>query len=165
MICLKWQVRFMRVAKEVSTWSKDPNAKIGAIIVDENKRILATGYNGFPKNVTDDTRLDQRDQKYKLIIHAEINALLNALSNGVSVQDSTLFVYGLPICGDCAKMIAQSGINTVVTMVPDKDSKWYDQWVNRTVPLFNECGIKVIHLLDDDLRMQKITRIENDLEG
>ena len=47
MIDLTWDKRFLAVAKEISTWSKDPSKKIGAIIV-KDKRILATGYNGFP---------------------------------------------------------------------------------------------------------------------
>lgn len=147
----KWQIRFMRLAKEISTWSKDPSSKIGAVIVNNNKRVLATGYNGFPKSVADDYRLNEREKKYPLVIHAEMNTLLNALNNGVPVKGSTIFVYGLPVCSECAKNIAQSGISNVVIMGPDAESKWYDQWQNKTIPLFQECGIDVWILLETDI--------------
>ena len=72
----KWDIRFMKLAKEISTWSKDPSSKIASIIVNSEKRILATGYNGFPRNIADtEERLNDRDKKYPLIIHAEANSL------------------------------------------------------------------------------------------
>lgn len=141
----------MRLAKEISSWSKDPSSKIGAVIVNDEKRILATGYNGFPKPVLDDERLENREEKYPLIIHSEMNALLNALNNGVSVKGGTMFVYGLPVCAECAKNVAQSGIKHVFIMSPDTDSKWYNQWVEKTVPIFEECGIKTSMLLESDI--------------
>ena len=92
----KWDTRFMKLAREISTWSKDPSSKIGAVIVNDERRILATGYNGFPKGIEDtEERLNDRDQKYPLIVHAEMNALMNALYSGVSVKDATIYVYGL----------------------------------------------------------------------
>jgi dCMP deaminase len=151
MMELKWQLRFMRLAKEISSWSKDPSSQIGAVIVNDDRRILATGYNGFPKPVADDMRLDDRETKYPLIIHAEMNALLNALNSGVPVKGGTLFVYNLPICSECAKNIAQSGISSVVMIYPNTDSKWYDQWVSKTRPLFEECGMKCYMIYENDL--------------
>lgn len=151
MIYFKWQIRFMRLAKEVSTWSKDPSSKIGSVIVNDEKRILATGYNGFPKPIADDNRLENREEKYPLIIHAEMNSILNALNNGSSIKGGTMFVYGLPVCAECAKNVAQSGIKHVVIMAPDSDSKWYSQWKEKTVPIFEECGIEFSMLLESDL--------------
>lgn len=140
----KWDWRFMNIAKEISTWSKDPSSKIGAVIVNDEKRILSTGYNGFPKGIDDsEERLNDREQKYPLIIHAELNVLMNALYNGVSVRDATLYVYGLPVCGDCAKPVTQSGIKRVV-IASDSEfpQKWKDQWINNSKPMFAEAGIK-----------------------
>lgn len=148
----KWQMRFMRIAKEVASWSKDPSSKIGAVIVDDNRRILATGYNGFPRGVADDERLYEKSSKYPLIVHAELNALMNALWNGVSVNGATLFVYGLPICSDCAKSVVQSGINTVVIAKPDDvNPRWSESWNGISLPLFNECGVSVIEISEKDI--------------
>jgi deoxycytidylate deaminase len=67
----KWHMRFMDMAKMVSTWSKDPSSQIGAVAIDDQFRILATGYNGFPKGIADtEERLNDKDQKYPRIIHA-----------------------------------------------------------------------------------------------
>jgi dCMP deaminase len=148
----KWQIRFMRIAKEVASWSKDPSSKIGAVIVDDNRRILATGYNGFPRGVADDARLNEKTSKYPLIVHAELNALMGALWNGVSVNGATLFVYGLPICSDCAKSVVQSGINTVVIAKPDDiNPRWAESWNSTSLPLFNECGIRAIEMCEKDI--------------
>jgi len=147
----KWMIRFMRVAKEVGSWSKDPSSKIGAVIVNENRRILATGYNGFPKTIADDDRLNVKEEKYPLIIHAEMNAILNALKNGVPVDGATIFVYGLPVCSECAKSVSQSGISKVVVMQPDENSRWFSEWTKKSLPLFQESNIKVEYLLDADI--------------
>ena len=83
----KWPIRFMNMAKMVSTWSKDPSSKIGAVAVNDERNILATGYNGFPKGIADtEERLNNKDEKYPRIVHAEMNALMNALYNGVSLK-------------------------------------------------------------------------------
>lgn len=108
-----WDKRFLNIAKEISTWSKDPSRKIGAVLVKHNQ-ILGTGYNGFPKGIKDDERLNQKD-KNKYIIHAELNAILNALKYGIPLKDSTIYVYGLPICSECAKHLIQVQVKKVVT--------------------------------------------------
>ena len=76
MILKKWDLRFLEMARNAASWSKDPSTKVGAIIVDDDKRVISVGYNGFPKGVRDDERLDDRQEKYKIIVHAERNALL-----------------------------------------------------------------------------------------
>src|SRR6056300_1094742 len=76
---LKWDQRFMDMAMMISTWSKDPSSKIGAVIVNDERRILATGYNGFPRGIADyEERLNNREEKLDRIIHGEMNALMNA---------------------------------------------------------------------------------------
>ena len=89
----KWVKRFFRLANEVATWSKDPSTKVGAVIVGENKQIISQGYNGFPRGVDDtEERYNNREIKYKMVVHAEMNAILNALYNGSSVKGATLYV-------------------------------------------------------------------------
>jgi len=92
---LEWDQRFLDLAKQISTWSKDPSKKVGAVAVGKNKEILAQGYNGFPRGINDSfTRLHDREEKYKYIVHAEMNVIYNACHNGVSLHGSTIYVYG-----------------------------------------------------------------------
>src|SRR3990172_2103187 len=73
-----WDSRFLRLAEFVAQWSKDPNTKVGAVIVDGTHRIVSLGFNGFPRGVDDDERLRNRELKLKLMVHAEMNAILFA---------------------------------------------------------------------------------------
>jgi dCMP deaminase len=148
MIDSKWDARFMRLAKEISTWSKDPSSKIGAVIVNNDRRILSTGYNGFPRGIEDtEERLNNKEEKYPRIVHGELNALLGALYNGVSVKDATLYVYGLPVCADCTKSVIQSGIRRVVINMAALDNeKWADQWDRLSKPMFQEAGVSISYL-------------------
>lgn len=147
----KWDVRFMKLAREISFWSKDPSSKIGAVIVNDERRILATGYNGFPRGIEDtEERLNDREQKYPLIVHGEMNALMNALYSGVSVKDATLYVYGLPICSDCTKSVIQSGIKRVVVTPPEiAPEKWKNQWNTLSAPMYAEAGVSIMKIIID----------------
>jgi dCMP deaminase len=151
MIDSKWDARFMRLAKEISTWSKDPSSKIGAVIVNNDRRILSTGYNGFPRGIEDtEERLNNKEEKYPRIVHGELNALLGALYNGVSVKDATLYVYGLPVCADCTKSVIQSGIRRVVINMSALDNeKWGKQWNEISNPMFQEVGVSISYLNTD----------------
>lgn len=145
---LKWHNRYLDIAKNVSTWSKDPSTQIGAIAVDPVKRtILTTGFNGFPRGIEDSIdRLLDRETKYKYIVHAEMNAIYNATYSGVSLDGSYFYVYGLPICSECAKGIIQVGVNSVFIKKLDTwNPKWTDSW-NLTRQMFKETGINV-HLI------------------
>jgi dCMP deaminase len=145
---VKWDDRFMTMAKLISSWSKDPSSQIGAVAVNDERRILATGYNGFPKGITDtEERLNNREKKYPLIVHAETNALMNALYSGVSLKGATLYVHGLPICPDCTKLIIQAGITRVVIgkATPDTPVTWIDLWNEQSWPMFKESGVTVTH--------------------
>lgn len=138
----KWDDRFMRLAREISTWSKDPSSQIGAVIVDDERRILATGYNGFPRGIADtEERLNSKEDKYPRVVHAEMNALLSALYNGVSVKGATLYVWGLPVCADCTKSVIQAGIRRVVITYPEyAPEKWQKQWNELSRPMIEEVG-------------------------
>jgi dCMP deaminase len=109
---MKWDYRFLDLAEFISSWSKDPSTKVGAVVTDKNNRIISIGYNGFPQNITDDERLEDRDTKYKIIIHGEMNAILFA---GRSLSDCTLYTYPFMPCPRCAGIIIQAGISRVVS--------------------------------------------------
>ena len=87
----KWYKRYLNLAKEVSTWSKDPNTKVGAVVVGSKGQILSQGYNGFPRGIKDtNDRLNDREKKYKFVVHAEQNCIYNATLNGVSLDGNIL---------------------------------------------------------------------------
>ena len=140
---MKWDNRFLRLAKEISTWSKDPSKKIGAIYVSKDRRILATGYNGFPRRIIDtQERYNNRSEKYKFVAHAEMNGIYNATYSGTSLRESTLYVYGLPVCFECAKGVMQAGVERVIMTAPiNIDDQWSDSW-KVSAELFKEAGIE-----------------------
>ena len=113
---ISWDEYFMGVALLASMRSKDPNTQVGACIVDSENRILSTGYNGFPEGCSDDEFPWNRDgdfecTKYPYVVHAELNAILNA--RGKNLTNSKIYV-GLFPCNECAKAIIQSGIKEVI---------------------------------------------------
>ena len=140
----KWDYRFMNIAREISTWSKDPSTRVGAVCV-RNRRILSTGYNGFPHGVSDNERLNDRLVKYQLTVHGEMNAIYNAVHHGISLNDSSLYVYGLPICSECAKGVIQSGVRHVVYTACHADNYWYEHFL-RSKAMFDESGVTYLKL-------------------
>ena len=137
----KWDNRYMDMAMLVATWSKDPSSKIGAVAVNEKGQILTTGYNGFPRGIDDDDRLNDRPVKYKYIVHAEQNAIYNATYNGVSLHGSTMYVAGLPCCSDCAKGIIQVGVRRVVMNGDPLNGRWAES-TRLTLDMFKESGVE-----------------------
>lgn len=141
----KWNQRYMAMAKEVAQWSKDPNTKVGAVAVGSKGQILSQGYNGFPRGINDsEDRLNDRETKYKYVVHAEMNVIYNATYSGVSLDGAKLYVYGLPVCSECAKGIIQVGITDVYVAQEciDLRPQWFISF-QQTMDMFNEAGIKV----------------------
>jgi dCMP deaminase len=141
----KWYKRYLKLAKEVSTWSKDPNTQVGAVVVGSKGQILSQGYNGFPRGISDlSKRLNDRDTKLSLIVHAEMNAIYNATYSGVSLDGSTIFIHGLPACSECAKGIIQVGIKKVVVSKECIEARphWNDSW-KKSTSMFAEAGVAV----------------------
>lgn len=139
----KWDERFIELAKLVGSWSKDPSTQVGAVIVDDDKRIVSIGFNGFPKGVKDSQkRLVDRDEKYAIIVHAEANALMFA---NRSVEGCTLYTWPFQPCSRCAGLIIQSGIKRVVSVVHD-DKRWKKNF-EISQKLFTESGI-ILELLN-----------------
>ena len=148
-VSLKWIRRYFKIAEQVSTWSKDPSSKIGAIIVGDKGQIISQGYNGFPRGVDDsDERYNQREIKYKLVVHAEMNAILNALYNGSSVDGATLYVHNLPVCHECAKAIIQAGISRVY-IDTNINERWQESWYY-TKTMFSEAKVECFYFNEAD---------------
>ena len=139
----KWDERFLELAKLVGSWSKDPSTQVGAVIVDDNKRIVSIGFNGFPKGVKDsEKRLVDREEKYAIIVHAEANALMFA---NASVEGCTLYTWPFQPCSRCAGLIVQSGIKRVVSVVHDEE-RWKKNFhISREI--LHEAGI-ILELLN-----------------
>lgn len=112
---LSWDAYFMGIAHLSALRSKDPSTQVGAVIVTAQKKIVGIGYNGMPMGMHDDTAPWDREggfqfSKYAYVVHAELNAILNATQ---SVQGCSIYVSLFP-CNECAKAIIQSGISEVV---------------------------------------------------
>lgn len=137
-----WDIRYLELAEQVSSWSKDPSRQIGAVAVGTKGQVLAQGYNGFPRGIKDSSlRYNDREIKYKFVVHAEQNVIYNATYNGVSLDGATLYVWGLPVCSDCAKGVIQTGIKRVVMPLQEIPDHWVDSWA-LTQLLLNEANIK-----------------------
>ena len=133
----KWDQRFIELAKLVGSWSKDPSTQVGAVIVDDHKRIVSIGFNGFPKGVQDsEKKLLDREEKYSIIVHAEANALMFA---NKSVAGCTIYTYPFQPCSRCAGLIIQAGIKRVVS-IKNSDPRWEKNF-NLSRQLFDQAGI------------------------
>lgn len=117
----EWDNRFLRLAKEVASWSKDHECKVGAVLVSPDKRRFAVGYNGFPRGVVDTKERLRGSDRLPLTAHAELNALLNA---GCDLSGWTIYCTRGP-CLECAKAIIQSRIARVVFPPLDPESSWH----------------------------------------
>ena len=147
----KWDERFLEMAQMVAGWSKDPSSRIGAVAVDDKRRVLSMGFNGFPRGIKDDDRLNIKVEKYERIVHAEMNCIYNATYNGISLDGSTMYVYGLPTCNLCALGLCQTGVKHVVMAKLPVPEKWEKAW-EKTKAIFDEAGItyEFIELNEDD---------------
>jgi len=111
---ISWDEYFLGIAMLAARRSKDPNTQVGACIVSEDNIIISTGYNGMPKGCSDDTfpwGREGEETKYPYVVHAELNAILNA--SGRDLRGSRIYVALFP-CNECAKAIIQCGIKEVL---------------------------------------------------
>jgi dCMP deaminase len=121
---VKWDRRFLQLAQLVSTWSKDPSTKTGAVIVRPDRTVVSVGFNGFPKNMPDEVEwYENRQEKYSRIVHCEVNALIHAFE---SVKGYTIYTYPFASCDRCAVQLLQAGITRFVFPSPSSDalSRW-----------------------------------------
>ncbi|XP_015176827.1 PREDICTED: deoxycytidylate deaminase [Polistes dominula] len=125
---ISWDDYFMGVALLSAKRSKDPVTRVGACIVDENNVIVGVGYNGMPRNCSDDVfpweknSNDELNNKKLYVCHAEINAILNR--NLSKLKGCKMYVSLFP-CNECAKVIIQSGIKKIY-YISDKNKNKID---------------------------------------
>lgn len=138
----KWDIRFLQLARFISGWSKDPSTKVGGVIVDPQNRVVSMGYNGFPTRIKDtQQRLENRDLKYPLTIHAEMNAVLFAHRD---LRGCTLYTWPFQTCHFCAPDLVQIGLHRHVSIEPTEDilSRWREG-IKLAQEILKEGGIKL----------------------
>ena len=142
----KWDSRFMDVAKLVSTWSKDDKKQVGSVIVNDNRHIVSTGFNGQPRGLDDDaSHRGEKPYKGYYYEHSERNAIYSAAFRGVSLAGCTLYTTFFP-CADCTRAVIQAGIKKVVTPEPDMEYVAYaDSW-RFSQSMLAEAGIEVVYM-------------------
>ena len=147
---LCWEDTFCLMSKLIALRSKDPDTKVGSVIVNDQNIVVGLGYNGFPRgcddqlfpwtrkdgiNPTDTMEDSMLRSKYTYVVHAEVNAILN--SNG-STKDCTLYCTLFP-CNECAKIIIQAGIKRIIYL----ENKYADMpMTHAAVAMFRHAGVK-----------------------
>jgi dCMP deaminase len=136
-----WDQRMLHMARQVAAWSKDPSTKVGAVAV-RDRRILATGFNGLPSGVHDEeTRLRNRELKLAMFVHAETNLVAFAARSGACLAGSTVYIWPLPACSQCAAVLIQADVARVV--VPDfpEPLRWVESFQLGRI-MFSEAGVR-----------------------
>lgn len=136
-------LKFLPSANAAATYSKDPSTKVGAIAIDDDYNIRAQGYNGFPRGVHDtEERLNDREQKYPRIVHAEANLVAMAARTGVSLQGCSVLLTSLHPCSSCAGLLIQAGVKRVFAPSLTENTRW-DASSAVALEMFDEAGVEV----------------------
>ena len=156
---ISWDEYFMGVALLAAMRSKDPSTQVGACIVGGDNRILSTGYNGFPSGCSDDEFPWERDggfcdTKYPFVVHAELNAILNA--RGKNLTGAKIYVALFP-CNECAKAIIQSGIKEIIYL---SDKYAQTDGVKASKRMLNAAGVKYTQLIPEANEITINLRVE-----
>lgn len=136
-----WQKYFLEMAEQVATRSKDPSTKVGCVISTEDKVVVATGYNGIPRDVLDKPERMERPAKYLWTSHAEENAVAMAARVGSRLRGGHAFVTHMPCCR-CARMLIQAGISTVYC--GDGTTSMPLEEFDVATQMFREAGVLVV---------------------
>jgi dCMP deaminase len=147
----RWDDHFLGIALTCAKMSKDPSTQVGVVIVGPDREIRSTGFNGFPRGIADtDERLNDRDTKLKLVVHAEMNAILNAARHGVALKGCTMYlvatdrsgeIWGGPPCVRCTVETIQVGISEIVSLAfKNVPSRWKAD-IEQARDLLCECGL------------------------
>ena len=138
----EWDQRFLVIASHVASWSKDPSTKVGAVAV-RDRRILATGFNGLPAGVADsDERLRDRETRLAMTIHAEQNCVAYAARTGICLAGSTVYVWPLFTCSNCAALLIQADVNKIIVPNFVEPIRWAESF-DRAREMFIEAGVSV----------------------
>jgi dCMP deaminase len=145
----KWDKRFLDLARYVSTWSKDPSTKTGAVIVRPDRTVASVGFNGFPKSMADSGNYyENREEKYSRIVHCEMNALLHAREH---TEGYTLYTWPFASCERCVVHMIQAGITRFIfPPIPvEKQERWKNS-LEKTKQYIFECGLEWAELSLED---------------
>ena len=158
----KWDTRFLQLASMISAWSKDPSTKTGSVIVRPDRSVLSVGFNGFPRKIADtEELLNNRPEKYRRMVHCEVNAILSARE---SLEGYTLYNWPGQSCERCSVQVIQAGITRVVSYW-DEESSFIQRWMKEmkdAEALFVEAGIEVVYVTPKDM---EVMRMVSDLAG
>ncbi len=142
---------FLELALKHSELSRDPETRVGAVIVGPGGEVRSMGYNRFPEGITHTAdRLKNREVKLSLMVHAELAAIVNAARIGIPLHGCTLYfaqtddtglVWGGVPCTRCTNHILMAGLSEVISY-PAKPtpSKWHQDW-SFARELFRESGL------------------------
>jgi dCMP deaminase len=132
-----WDNYFLDVAESVANASKDPSTKVGSVIVRPDRSFVSFGYNGFPRGIADTAeRLNDRDVKNGLVVHAEVNAILTARQ---SLDGCCIYIWPFLSCKKCALTVIQAGIKRVVAPVNDNE-RWAASF-KEAQDIYDEVGV------------------------
>ncbi len=139
---MSWDYKFLDLAKTLAEWSKDPSTKVGAVAV-KDRRILGTGYNGFPHGISDlPGRLQDRQEKLLRTVHAEANIIAHAARHGVVLEGSTVYVWPFLPCSNCCTLLIQAGVRRVVAPDLPIPDRWEESF-NLSRSMFNEAKVEL----------------------
>lgn len=147
----KWDARYLRLAYEVASWSKD-TTKVGAYVVAPGRKPKSHGYNGIPRGLNDEVpHRRERPTKYYYMEHAERNAIYNADQD---LTGCTMYVTHHP-CADCARAIIQEGIAKVVidkkNNINGQTASRFPEMYQASQEMLQEAGIEVVEIdIKDD---------------
>jgi len=143
---MNWVDYFKNIANQVKLKSKDKKTQIGVVIVGKDNEIVSTGYNSFPRGITDNIdERQERPEKYFWFEHAERNAIYNAARIGVSTKGTTMYLSNWFPCADCARGIINAGITTIYCDRPDTTNKTssYNESFKRSKEMLLEADVRI----------------------
>lgn len=143
-------LKFLPDARAARDKSKDRSTKVGAVVLDDDYNVRASGYNGFPRGVNDKVEArHERPLKYKWTAHSEENCVAQAARVGVSLKGCTLLVTSLHPCTGCSRMIIQSGIKRVLAPAQAENDRWNEE-AEIAMEMLAEAGVEVIYYVGEE---------------
>lgn len=134
---ISWNEYFARITKLISSRSPCSRLHVGCIIV-KDKRILASGYNGFISGSPHESIIE--DNHELATCHAEMNTIANACRNGINLMNSTAYITHYP-CIHCFKLLVSSGIKEIIYLDDYNNNKHIEKLAintNTTIIKYNQ---------------------------
>jgi dCMP deaminase len=139
-----WDARFLELAKQISSWSKDPSTQVGCVVVGPDREIRSTGFNGLPRGIEDSNeRLNNREMKYPMICHAEENAIMHAARIGIPLKKCKVYITWPP-CTRCARSLIQAGISQIIYPKKIEIPKRWASDFELALNMVKEAGIQTV---------------------